>query len=163
MLLFGAQIAQATFADPTASLADVSAGQSVPTIGGVLHLHGDLGAGKTTLTRGILRGYGYAGAVKSPSYTLVEAYEFTLCKLYHFDFYRLNDPREVEFLGVEDYFSPENLCIVEWAERGSGAIPPADLCLVIEIDGTGSLLGCQTNSAQVTAIATNMWPYGCKL
>ena len=163
MLLFGAQIAQATFADPTTSLADVSAGQGVPAIGGVLHLHGDLGAGKTTLTRGILRGYGYAGAVKSPSYTLVEAYEFTLCKLYHFDFYRLNDPREVEFLGVEDYFSTENLCIVEWAERGSGAIPPADLRLDIEIEGTGRLLGCQTNSEKGEAIAKRLWTSGRNL
>ena len=157
MLHFGAQIAEATFADAATSLADVSAGQGVPTIGGILHLHGDLGAGKTTLTRGILRGYGYAGAVKSPSYTLVEAYEFTLCKLYHFDFYRLDDPAEVEFLGVEDYFSPENLCIVEWAERGVGAIPPADLRLDIEIEGTGRWLDCQTNSEKGEAIAKRLW------
>ena len=163
MLLFGAQIAQATFADAATSLADISAGQGVPTIGGVLHLHGDLGAGKTTLTRGILRGYGYAGAVKSPSYTLVEPYEFTLCKLYHFDFYRLDDPGEVEFLGVEDYFNPENLCIVEWAERGSGAIPAADLRLDIEIEGTGRLLGCQTNSEKGEAIAKRLWASGRNL
>ncbi len=134
MLLFGAQLAQATFADAATSLAEVCTGQGVPTMGGTLHLHGDLGAGKTSLTRGILRGYGYPGAVKSPSFTLVEPYEFKHCKLYHFDFYRLDDPEEVEFLGVGDYFSPENLCIVEWAERGIGAIPPPDLRVDIEIE-----------------------------
>ncbi len=163
MLLFGAQLAQATFADAATSLAEVCTGQGVPTMGGTLHLHGDLGAGKTSLTRGILRGYGYPGAVKSPSFTLVEPYEFKHCKLYHFDFYRLDDPEEVEFLGVGDYFSPENLCIVEWAERGIGAIPPPDLRVDIEIEGTGRLLGCQSNSKKGEAIAKRLWASGRNL
>lgn len=163
MLLFGAQLAQATFADAATSLAEVCTGQGVPTMGGTLHLHGDLGAGKTSLTRGILRGYGYPGAVKSPSFTLVEPYEFMHCKLYHFDFYRLDDPEEVEFLGVGDYFSPENLCIVEWAERGIGAIPPPDLRVDIEIEGTGRLLGCQSNSKKGEAIAKRLWASGRNL
>ncbi len=163
MLQFGRQIAQATFAGGGVAPADVTAGQGMPSSGGVLHLHGDLGAGKTTLTRGILRGYGYQGAVKSPTYTLVEPYEFDLCKLYHFDLYRLDNPAEVEYLGVEDYFSPANLCIVEWAERGLGVIPPADLTVDIEIEGTGRKLSCQTNSRKGDAIVKRLLALGRNL
>lgn len=102
----------------------------------VIHLHGELGAGKTTLARGILRGCGFNGPVKSPTYTLVEPYELERGRIYHFDLYRLSDPREVEFLGAEDYFSGGSLCIFEWARHGGEAIPPADL--EIELRGTGA-------------------------
>ncbi len=102
----------------------------------VIHLHGELGAGKTTLARGILRGCGFDGPVKSPTYTLVEPYELRRGRIYHFDLYRLSDPGEVEFLGAEDYFSGGSLCIFEWARRGGEAIPPADL--EIELRGTGA-------------------------
>ena len=102
----------------------------------VIHLHGELGAGKTTLARGILRGHGFDGPVKSPTYTLVEPYELGQRRIYHFDLYRLSDPGEVEFLGAEDYFSGNSLCIFEWARNGGERIPPADL--EIELLGAGS-------------------------
>lgn len=102
-------------------------GQGAPTAGGIVYLQGDLGAGKTTLTRGFLRGYGHEGAVKSPTYTLVEPYEFALCNIYHFDLYRLADPEEFNYLGTDQYFDESNLCLVEWSERGSGWVPAGDL------------------------------------
>ncbi len=113
----------------------------------VIHLHGELGAGKTTLARGILRGYGYDGPVKSPTYTLVEPYELERRRICHFDLYRLTDPEEVEFLGVEDYFSGDSLCIVEWARRGGARIPAADLDIVLREAGAGRAVECAARSA----------------
>jgi len=104
-------------------------------------LQGDLGAGKTTLTRGLLRELGFSGRVKSPTYTLVELYGFPRFNLYHFDLYRFADPTEWEDAGFREYFNPASVCLVEWPDKGGGLLPAPDVVVELDFCDGGSVDG----------------------
>ena len=112
-----------------------------------LYLQGELGAGKTTFVRGVLRGLGYKGLVKSPTYTLVEYYRIADSDIYHLDLYRLAAATELDDIGWRDYFDGLAVSLVEWPERGRGCLPDPDLLIVIAINRSRRDLNCHAHTA----------------
>jgi tRNA threonylcarbamoyladenosine biosynthesis protein TsaE len=129
-----------------------------------IYLHGDLGAGKTTLVRGLVHALGYVGKVKSPTYTLVESYEVASAsaaklKIYHFDLYRFNDAEEWEEAGFREYFNADSVCLIEWPEKAEGILPTPDIDITFAIINEGRKLSISAYSTLgqqfLKAIATD--------
>lgn len=125
-----------------------------------IYLHGELGAGKTFLTREILRASGYSGRVKSPTYNLLEAYEISiggrLVGLLHFDLYRMHQPEEFIEAGFLEYFSSDQICLVEWPEQAGDLIPASDIDIFLSAEGAGRTVEFKTNSDLGTACLENL-------
>ncbi len=124
----------------------------------VVYLRGPLGAGKTTFARGFLRGLGYTGIVKSPTYTLVEPYRFEQINCYHFDLYRLEDPEELEFTGARDYFNEASICLIEWPEKAAGLLPQADFDCSLEHHEQGRALTLTACSTKAESFMLHAFP-----
>jgi tRNA threonylcarbamoyladenosine biosynthesis protein TsaE len=121
--------------------------------GASVHLSGDLGAGKTTLARGLIQGLGFPGRIKSPSYALVEPYIDSRLTLYHFDFFRFKDPGEWQDAGLRECFNERAITVVEWPEKAAGLLPPADLRVHLEIlprGGRNAALDADTESGRAS-------------
>jgi len=103
----------------------------------VVFLQGQLGAGKTTLVRGILRALGHSGSVKSPTYTLLEPYEVSGRTVYHFDLYRIGEVEELDFIGIDELMDADAIKLVEWPERGAGRLPEPDVVVRLSLEGEG--------------------------
>ena len=127
--------------------------------GSLIFLSGELGAGKTTFARGIMRGLGYLGAVKSPTYTLVECYSGGRLPVYHFDLYRLEEPEELEFIGFRDYLNDASLVLVEWPERAKDFLPEPDVKIFIEpiCDGRKLLLSANSKEGDILLDRAKTW------
>lgn len=143
---------QFELADEAATLALGAALAEVCADGAVIHLRGDLGMGKTTLARGLLTALGHSGAVKSPTYTLVETYALPALTVHHFDLYRLRDPEELEFMGIRDYFDAGSLALIEWPQRGAGLLPEPDILVDFQSLKEGRLASLRARSARGSAI-----------
>jgi len=114
--------------------------------GMVIYLSGDLGAGKTTLARGVLRGLGITERIKSPTFTLLELYTISSLYLYHFDFYRFNRSDDWADAGFREYFNSESVCLVEWPEKAGGQLPAPDVKIEMEVDGSGRSVTISTHT-----------------
>lgn len=121
--------------------------------GELITLSGDLGAGKTTLSRGLIQALGHTGAVKSPTFTLVETYNIAGMALAHFDLYRLADPEELEYLGIRDYLDGQQICLVEWPQRGAPLLPQPDLALTLRHNGRSRHLDWSSQTAAGDTLA----------
>jgi len=131
--------------------------------GVVVALDGDLGAGKTTLVRALLRERGYAGSVKSPTYSLVEVYVISSLYWYHFDFYRFESPEEFHDAGLGDDFNESSICLVEWPEKAAGCVPAPDLALRFAFAGDGrrlQVVGASERGAACLKALISVWQDG---
>lgn len=114
--------------------------------GCLIYLQGELGAGKTTCVRGFLRGLGYMGKVKSPTYTLVEPYQLNEYPVYHFDLYRIEDPQELETMGLRDYLDGQATCLLEWPEKAGNVLTDPDLWVQIGVQHTHRQISIEAKS-----------------
>ena len=137
-------------ADEAASLAFAQQLASVLKPRLVVYLAGDLGAGKTTMTRGLLRAWGFAGTVKSPTYTLVESYELDGFKVEHFDLYRFQSPEEWLDAGLDELFDEHTIALIEWPQMATGFVPEADVTIQLGVQDAGRLctIHLHTETAQ---------------
>ena len=125
-----------------------------------IYLHGELGAGKTSLTRALLQSAGHTGRVKSPTYTLVEPYGISVqgrpLSVMHFDLYRMGSPEEFIDAGFRDYFDSDHICVVEWPEQAERLLPPADLDVFLSVAGEGRAVELRANSEQGTSCLNHL-------
>ncbi len=130
----------------TVRLANVMA--RLPCMGMKFYFYGDLGSGKTTLVRALLRALGHSGVIRSPTYTLVEPYTLASGIAFHFDLYRMNDPEELELMGVRDYFSLDDLCLVEWAAKAETWLPQPDVRLALDLVHQGRRISIESGTGR---------------
>jgi tRNA threonylcarbamoyladenosine biosynthesis protein TsaE len=153
-MLWGDEVATQAFAAQLAKLPGLA--------NAFITLHGDLGAGKTTLTRHLLQALGVTGRIKSPTYTIVESYETAGFQVWHFDFYRFNDPQEWEDAGFRDIFASSGLKLVEWPQKAEGLLPRADLDIALMTEGESTRRVTLTAHTQIgLALLQGLVAAGC--